>query len=74
MYGYLKAVLVDGEVPEIDADTAATLAGFVLGQRVAVLVSVQGMTMQDATAAGLGWVAEQAALTGSMAAVQEEGS
>lgn len=70
MFGYLKRVLVDGELPECDAGTAAALAGMILGQRVAIQVMF-GMPQPRAVTESLQWIADQAALSGSLAASEE---
>ncbi len=69
-FGYMYRVLTTGETPPCDAGTGAMLAGMVLGQRCASLTAA-GMTLQAATAAGVQWVADQAALWGSMAAADQ---
>jgi len=68
LWNYMKRVLVDGETPPCDAVTAAMLAGMVLGQHVHGLCTADGLTLEQGTAAGLRWVAEHAALSGSLAA------
>lgn len=73
IFGYMKRVLVDaadGEEPECDANIAAGLAGMILGQHVASRLA-GGMAFDQALAAALQWVADQAALTGSAAASGE---
>lgn len=60
-FGYLKRVLVDGERPACAPETAAALAGMILGQRVGLLQLAEHMTPDLALAAGARWVAETAA-------------
>lgn len=70
LWDYVKRVLIDGETPPCDAGTAAILAGMVLGQHVHGLCMDDGLTLEQGIAAGLRWVAEHAALSGSLAATE----
>jgi hypothetical protein len=59
---------VAGERPECDPDTAAHLAGMVVGMRAALIVRMHGATPEQAKAATMQWVRDQEKLYGSLAA------
>ena len=67
VFSYMQRVMSGGE-PPADADTAATLAGMVIGIRSGMLQKLHGVTRDQAMAACRRWVDDQAALWGSMAA------
>lgn len=68
LFEYLSAVLVAGnDPPEIDADTAAALAGLMIGARARLLMTATpGMTQAEAVDACAKWVREEAALAGQL--------
>ena len=70
MFAYMKLALSQPDPPECDRDTAAMMAGCILGQRVRVLMDVHGLSQEAATAAGLAWVEEQAAHWARLAAAE----